>query len=119
MERYLSTKEAAMHANVSVATINLWCKSGYLGNFGHVRTGFGNGYQIPLSKLEDFLKSHKKYSKKRNETKPEATEKPAKIDKKKDIPVESLMIAATNLRIAIRFAEEELNKIENLLKDEA
>lgn len=29
------------------------------------------------------------------------------------------MIAANNLRIAIRFAEEELDKIENLLKDEA
>lgn len=118
MEQFLTTQEAAQHANVTVSTIGRWCRLGYFGKFGNVGTGDGNGYKIPRTKFDEFLNSHKKWSKKIYTPKPEAKKEPAKADKK-DIPVQSLRIAANNLRIAISFAEEELRKIEDLLKDEA
>lgn len=117
MDNFLTTKEAAEMAGVSTATIRLWVKKGYLGdaNKQSVTPGSGCGYKIRQSDLNRYIHGWEI-----DEPASEPVEADTKLIEISDIPtymknVETLKLAAANLRIAIEFAQEELSKIEKLL----
>ena len=116
MDDFLTTTEAAKYAGVSRVTILAWIKKGYLGDTHKqlVTTGVGCGYKIRQSDLNKYIHGWQI-----EEPQPMAAE-PIKIASVEQIPnhmknVESLKLAAANLRITIEFAQEELKKIEDLL----
>lgn len=115
MDQIFTPETAAMYARVSRGTIYKWIKAGMLGDANHqnARTGRGNGYQIRQSALDAYLRKGATMTKK--EPKPVVTDDKKAIKESKNPDLESMRIAAANLRIAIEFAQDELSKIEKLL----
>lgn len=118
MDMILSTNEAAEHAGVSTSTILRWIRNGKLSTVNkNVTSGRGCGYKIRQSDLDSHIHG---WTNVENDTPASAPQKdililvePKRVIRDQDL--ESLQIAAKNLRIVIEFAKEELDKIEALL----
>lgn len=119
MEQYLTTMEAASIAGVQRSVILYWIKRGYLGEEVKnqaVTRGSGCGYRIPSQSLNRYISGIR--------TEPEMIKpapKPTKRDflaelKAAQVDKESMRIALNNLKIAVAFCQEEIDKIEALLK---
>lgn len=114
----LTTEEAAKEAGVSRTTILRWIWLGYLGdvNKQNVTRGNGCGYRIRKSDLDSYIYGLKIDDPK---TKPEEDDKYIVVSikeyKEHSADKESLKLAASNLRLAIEFAREELDKIERFI----
>lgn len=114
----LSTIEAAEHAGVSVSTILKWIRNGKLPTANkNVTPGRGCGYKIRQSDLDMYIHG---WTNVETDTKTSVPQQDILISVEpkrviRDQDLESLQIAAKNLRIAIEFAKEELDKIEALL----
>lgn len=109
MERYLTTIEAAKRAGVTQSTIYNWIKKGYLGdtNKQYVTRGTGCGYKIRENDLEHYIHGW--------DAEQPVEESIVKVEPVPAIDRRSLQTACDNLHIAIKFAEEELAKIQALL----
>lgn len=120
IDTFLTTEEAAEYAKVTPCTIRNWIKKGYLGDCGNnVGKGLGNGYKIRKSMLSKYVNGWeiKEPSPSVKPVTKTSNIIPVEVEQLDKLMVdkESMRLAASNLRIAINFAEEELKKIEALL----
>lgn len=114
MDQILTTTQAAEMLGVSYATVLRWIKEGRIPSINkNVSRGAGCGYKVCLDDVNKLIKiRNMNRCRKPQENVPKKSEPDlSKFDKK------SMRIAAANLRIAIEFAQEELSKLEALLKE--